>query len=140
MTIRRFSLAVVAIAIALTSLVPAAQAEIRVSPNYKLDSDPNPFRWRDQPAFAVNPANSNHVVQINANYHDLVCESSRSLDGGVTWSPAVPLALPVTVGLAPFAKSCRQQQSIISLNSSPPVAPTAGASFEAMIRIPSVTT
>ena len=113
MTMRRFSLSVIIAAVGLAGLVPAAQAEVRVSPNYKLDSDPNPYRGRDQTALAVNPANPQHVVTVNANYLDLVCEASRSLDGGLTWSTAVPLALPSpAAGQAPFARSCRTYQSV----------------------------
>jgi hypothetical protein len=110
---RWISLAVLTATVGILGLVPAAQAEVRVSLNDKLDSDSSPFRGRDQPGLAVNPANPQHVVQINANYLDLTCEGSVSSDGGETWSDAVPLAPPRPSSLlSPFEPSCSSYQSI----------------------------
>jgi RTX calcium-binding nonapeptide repeat (4 copies)/ell wall binding domain 2 (CWB2) len=109
---RWISLAVLMVTVVLLGLVPAAQAEVRVSPNYRLDSDSSPFRGRDQTALAVNRSNPQHVVQINANYLDLTCESSVSFNGGDTWSAAVPLPFPSPGTGAPFAPSCSTFQSV----------------------------
>ena len=106
------SLAVLTAAVVLLGLVPAAQAEVRVSPNYRLDSDSNPFRGRDQTALAVNRSNPQHVVQINANYLDLTCESSVSFDGGTTWSAAVPLPFPAAPAGGTAIPSCSTYQSV----------------------------
>src|SRR5688500_11167452 len=104
---RALSLAVVS-AVALLGLVPAAQAELRVSKNYRLLSDPATFRSKDMTGVAVNPANPNHVVQVNANYLSEDCEGTRSLDGGTTWSVADPFALPTPpAGQPGYAQSCR---------------------------------
>ena len=81
-------------ATAVLGLAPAAQADVRVSPNYRLAADKAPFRFQDQPGLAVNPNNSNHVVAVNANYLDSDCETSVSTDGGSTWSPPVSLRAP----------------------------------------------
>ena len=81
-------------ATAVLGLAPAAQAEVRVSPNYRLAADKAPFRFQDQPGLAVNPNNPNHVVAVNANYLDSDCETSVSTDGGSTWSPPVSLRPP----------------------------------------------
>ena len=81
---RWIGLAVLAATVGLLALVPVAEAEVRVSPNYKLDSDSSPFRGRDQVGLAVNPTNPQHIVEVNANYLDSTCEASASLDGGVT--------------------------------------------------------
>ena len=95
-------------AMTLLGLVPAAQAELRVSKNYRLAHDPSSFRNKDMTAVAVNPNNANHVVQVNANYHSENCEGSRSLDGGTTWSTADPFALPTPPAGEPgYALSCR---------------------------------
>src|SRR3712207_6584588 len=89
-------------ATSLLGLVPAAQAELRVSKNQRLAHDPSTFRSKDMTAVAVNPANPNHVVQVNANYLSEDCEGSRSLDGGATWSRADAFAVPPGYG-----QSCR---------------------------------
>ena len=93
---------------ALLGLVPAAQAELRVSKNYRLVSDPSAFRFKDMPAIAVNPNNPNHVVQVNANNLTQDCEGTASFDGGTTWSAAQPFALPPTEpGTGGWGQSCR---------------------------------
>ena len=109
---RWISLAVLTATVVLLGLVPAAQAEVRVSPNYKLNSDSNPFGGRDQTALAVNRTNPQHVVQINANYLDLTCESSVSTDGGTTWSNAVALPFPAAPAGGTAIPSCQTNQSV----------------------------
>ena len=104
---RRFSLAVIAGTVALTGLVPAALADLRVDQNHRLTSDANPFRGKDQLALAVDPSNTRHIVATNANYLTEECEATTSFDGGATWSEASPLASPPAgIGL-PFLPSCR---------------------------------
>ena len=90
----------------LVGIVPAAQAELRVSENYRLGSDPAPFRGKDAVALAANPRNPQHIVEVNANYLSQECESTVSLDGGNTWSAATPLRPPAGGG-EPFVPTCR---------------------------------
>jgi len=104
---RTLSLALLAGSAALAGGVPAAQADLRVSQNYRLASDANPFRGSDQVALAVDPSNSQHLVETNANYLSEQCEATTSFDGGVTWSDAFSLSPPAAgIGL-PFLPSCR---------------------------------
>ena len=113
MTLRKTSLAAITAAAVLLGLVPAAQAELRVSPNFNLASDPSAFRARDQIGLAVKPSDRDHVVAINANYLDLECEASVSTDGGTTWSDATPLLPPDPgPGETPFSKRCNFHQSV----------------------------
>jgi putative cell wall-binding protein len=113
MNFRLSSLAVLATSVVLLALVPAAEAQVRVSPNYRLNSDSAPFRGHDQSALAVNRSNAQHVVQVNANYLDLICEASVSRDGGTTWSAATPLPFPApSGGQAAFIPSCQGFQSV----------------------------
>ncbi|HWI09333.1 MAG TPA: sialidase family protein, partial [Solirubrobacteraceae bacterium] len=104
---RRLSLAVIAGAVALTGAAPAAQAELRVTKNYRISSDSSPFRGSDQPALAVNPNNPQHIVATNVNFLEEHCEATASFDGGATWSPAFDLKPPNDNPLAPFLPSCR---------------------------------
>ena len=104
---RRFSLAVIVGTVALTGLAAAAQAELRVSQNFRLGSDPSPFRGKDQIALAVNPSNTQHIVATNANYLTEQCEGTASFDGGATWSEAFPLESPAAAIGLPFLPSCR---------------------------------
>ncbi len=105
---RRLSLAVVTAAVAVLGLVPSAQAEVRVGQNYRLNSDPSPFRGKDQVALAVDPGNPQHIVSTNANYLTDSCEATTSFDGGATWSDAVTLLPPDPTGAEmPFQPSCR---------------------------------
>jgi len=114
MKTRWISLAALAATVGLSALPAAVQAQqVRVSPNIQLDSDTRPFRGHDQVALAVDPADSQHVVAVYANYLDRVCESSVSSDGGTTWTTAVKLSPPLPgVGQMPFAAGCSTFQSI----------------------------
>jgi len=76
----------------LAATVPAAQAELRVGKNYRMNADTTPFRAKDQVALAVNPGNPQHVVAVNADYLSQDCEHSVSIDGGATWTTAQPFA------------------------------------------------
>ena len=93
------SLAVLAATLLSLGLASSASAQLRVGPNYRLNDDPSAFRAVDQIGLAVHRTNPQHVVAVNANYLDLRCEASRSLDGGVTWSTAVPLVPPAAAAL-----------------------------------------
>ena len=89
-------------------LVSGAQAELRVGKNYRLNSDPQPFRGKDQVALAVNPADPRHIVEVNAEYLTEECEGTASFDGGRSWSRAAPLPVPPPgAGEQPFQPSCR---------------------------------
>lgn len=114
MKTRWISLAVLTATVGLLGLLPAAQAELRVGQNYKLDDSKNSFRGEDQTGLAVNPSNPQHVVQVNADYWERTCESSVSFDGGKTWSDAVPLQQPAPkLLLEPaFNPSCQTNQSV----------------------------
>jgi len=103
---RRSSLAAVAAA-AVLGLVPGAQADVRVSENFRVTADANAFRGKDQVAVAVNPDNARHIVVVNEDKLEEQCEGARSLDGGATWSPAAPLPLP-----AGSAQTCRTFQTV----------------------------
>jgi putative cell wall-binding protein len=104
---RRLSLAMIATGFGLLGLTPVVQADFRVGQNYRLTSDPSAFRGKDATALAVDPANSQHIVEVNVNYLSEDCEASRSLDGGTTWSDAAPLNPPVPAIGSPFLASCR---------------------------------
>src|SRR5882757_3893581 len=91
---RRLTLAVIAGSVALAGGVSVAQADLRVTQNYRLNSDDNAFRGKDQVALAVDPSNRQHIVATNANYLTEQCEGTASFDGGATWSAAFPLVSP----------------------------------------------
>ena len=107
MKTRWISLAVLTATVGLLGLVPVAEAEVRVSPNYRLNSDSAPFRGKDQVGLQSNPANPQHVVAVNAEHHDSECEASASFNGGTSWSARFPLTPPAATGNEqPFLKSC----------------------------------
>ena len=68
MTKRARFLAVVMATGSLLVSVPGAQAEVRVSKNFPMNSDTRAFRGKDAVALAVNPRNPDHVVAINNEY------------------------------------------------------------------------
>lgn len=107
---RRLSLAAVAAAVGVLGFSPGAQAEVRVGENYRLNSDPNAFRAKDQVALAINPDNAQHIVEVNEDKLEQQCEGTRSLDGGATWSEAVPLPFPTSN--PPFGGNCNAFQTI----------------------------
>src|SRR3954469_14713618 len=129
---RTIGLALLAVGAVTLVLASAAQAEVRVSPNYRLNSDSSPFRGQDQVAFAVSPTNPQHVVEINANYLDSTCEATASFDGGATWSAAFTLPIPGasgqllaflkgctnTVGLSPYVEFGKDDQTVYTVATS----------------------
>ncbi|MGH2897505.1 MAG: hypothetical protein ACRDMZ_02435, partial [Solirubrobacteraceae bacterium] len=104
---RGISVAVITAGVAVLGAVPAAQADLRVGQNYRLNSDPNPTRGKDAVALAVNPANPQHIVATNVNYLTEKCEATASFDGGATWNAAFELAPPAPGIGAPFLPTCR---------------------------------
>ena len=105
---RALRFAVITAAVGLLVPVAGAQGAVRVGPNYRLSSDPSPFRGKDQVALAVDPANPLHIVEANANFLNQTCEGTASFDGGVTWSPASTFTPPDPgPGEQPFLSSCR---------------------------------
>jgi putative cell wall-binding protein len=106
--LRAFRLAMIVAAVGLVGPVVAAQGAIRVGQNYRLNSDPSPFRGKDQVALAVDPGNPNHIVEVNANYLTQNCEGTASFDGGVTWTSAFAFSAPAPgPGQQPFQPTCR---------------------------------
>lgn len=108
---RAFTLAAAAAAAAVSlGLVPGAQGAVHVGQNYRLNSDPSPFRGKDQLALAVDPGNPKHIVEASANYLTENCEGTASFDGGVSWSPNFAFRPPSPgPGEQPFVRgvSCR---------------------------------
>lgn len=112
---RRLSLAAIAAAAGVLGFSPSAQAQIRVGENFRVTSDANPFRAKDQVALAINPANAQHIVEVNENKLTQVCEGTRSLDGGATWSDAFTLPTPAPdtgAGPLPFGPGCNAFQTV----------------------------
>jgi hypothetical protein len=116
MKTRLICLAVLTATVAV-GLAPPATAEVRVSPNYRLNNDSAPFRGQDQPGLAVNPTNPNHVVAVNANYLDSKCEASMSTNGGSTWSPAVTLRPPTGQDYVQFCANTVGTNQIVEFGS-----------------------
>lgn len=90
------AVAIAVLAFAATSLssalpkavsVPSAQvAGPRFEENYRLVSPETPGRGRDVPGLAVNPRNSNHIVEADVDYLNGECDYRVSFDAGRTWS------------------------------------------------------
>jgi hypothetical protein len=110
---RRLSLAAIAAAAGVLGFSPSAQAQMRVGENFRVTSDANAFRAKDQVTLAVNPANAQHIVEVNEDKLTQQCEGTRSLDGGATWSEAVllPTQAAGSAGL-PFFRTCNMSQTI----------------------------
>ncbi len=103
MRARPATVAAVAIAMLLLSTA-AAQANIGVSPNFRLGTDALPARGKDAVTLAVNPRNPRHIVEVNADWMRGQCEYHVSFNGGRTWrggpfqEPRGFNPLPCTVG------------------------------------------
>jgi putative cell wall-binding protein len=105
---RRSIVAVVAAAFALLGVIESATAAVRVGANYRMNSDPSPFRGKDALGMAGNPANPQHIVAVHANYLTEDCEATASFDGGKTWTEAAALLPPAqALPLLPYLQSCR---------------------------------
>jgi putative cell wall-binding protein len=76
-----------ALAVGLLSVAPgqAAVGQIRTSDNYRLGNDANPLRGKDAPGLAVDPANPNHIVEVQLDLLNFECQFNTSTDGGTTW-------------------------------------------------------
>jgi len=109
---RRLSLAAIAAAAGVLGFSPSAQAQMRVGENFRVTSDANAFRGKDQVALAINPTNAQHIVEVNENKLTQQCEGTRSLDGGATWSEAVVLPTSAPGSAPAFAQTCRMSQTI----------------------------
>lgn len=70
-------------------------AEVRVGENVRLGSDAGPVRGRGAPGLAVDPADPDHLVEVDIDYLSGNCEFRVSFDGGLTWDGGV---LPVPEG------------------------------------------
>ena len=109
----RVSCAALVAVVGLLGTAPSSQAAVRVDQNYRLNSDSSPFRGKDQPAFAVNPANPQHIVAVNEEILEQRCESTVSFDGGASWSAATPITPPAPVGPElPFTQTCQMYQTL----------------------------
>ena len=98
-TRRRIAALAVAAATTMTVLTVTPQAraqtppgQLRTGENYRLGNPPA-ARVRDIPGLAVNPANTNQIVQVERDVLTLACNSNVSSDGGVTWQGG-PLFAP----------------------------------------------
>ena len=99
-TRRRIAAVAVAAVTTMTVLTVTPQAraqtpppgQLRASENYRLGNPPA-GRVRDIPGLAVNPADINHLVQVERDVLTLTCNRNVSFDGGVTWQGG-PLLSP----------------------------------------------
>lgn len=57
----------------------------RISPQVRVGDDPDPLRGHDVPALAVDPADRNHVVEIDEDFVHARCTFQTTFDGGRTW-------------------------------------------------------
>jgi putative cell wall-binding protein len=61
-------------------------SSVRVSPNARLGVDANPVRGHDVPALAADPADVNHVVEVDEDFVAKRCTFRVTFDGGRTWA------------------------------------------------------
>jgi hypothetical protein len=64
---------------ALAATGPRIGAQVRVG------DDPDPLRGHDVPALAVDPADANHIVEVDEDFVKSRCTFQTSFDGGKTW-------------------------------------------------------
>ncbi len=60
------------------------------------------MRGSDVPALAVNPTNPQHIVEVNVDLADQVCENNVTFDGGRTWTGGT---LTAPAGFTPPCRS-----------------------------------
>jgi len=83
-----------ALAAAVAGLAPpgpaAAQARpvgpVRVGENLRLGDEAGAARGRDVPGLAVDPADPDHVVEVDVDYINGECDFRTTFDGGRTWT------------------------------------------------------
>lgn len=82
------ALLLLASSVLLSSPPPAlGQAgSVRVTPNARLGVDPNPVRGHDVPALAADPADVNHIVEVDEDFVAKRCTFRVTFDGGRTWA------------------------------------------------------
>ncbi len=80
------ALAASALAIVPGGVDAQAPAGPRFGENYRLSSTDTPGRGRDVPGLTVDPANPNHIVEVDSDPVNLECDYHVSFDGGRTWS------------------------------------------------------
>ncbi len=94
--------AVLLAAAALGSVGPAPAADVgsvRVGPNIRVGDDSNPLRSDDVPALAADPADPNHIVEVNEDFLAGRCRFRVTFNGGRTWDGgelAAPADFPQT--------------------------------------------
>ncbi|MGH9121384.1 MAG: hypothetical protein ACRDYC_05485, partial [Acidimicrobiales bacterium] len=84
------------------SAASSAGSGERVGANYPLgipahptNTNPvGPLRGTDIPAFAVDPANPQHIVEVDENFITNQCEFHVSYDGGSSWTAGGNLTTP----------------------------------------------
>jgi hypothetical protein len=82
---RRMISAVLVMTGAMAAGAPAANADIRVSPNFPLRPSGDAVYGRDALGLAVNPRNQRNIVAVYADWVSLNCEVASSTDGGQRW-------------------------------------------------------
>jgi hypothetical protein len=82
---RRMISAVLVMTGALAAAAPAANADLRVSPNFPLRPSNDVVYGRDAVGLAANPRNERHIVAVYADWVRLTCEVAMSTNGGRTW-------------------------------------------------------
>jgi len=93
-----------AAAVSATGTVPSTG---RIAANRPL-GDPSPGVGRDVPGLAVDPANPDHVVEVDENFSRGQCTFRTSVDGGSTWTSGGDLTVPSGLALPsdPAAPPC----------------------------------
>ncbi|MDQ6727244.1 MAG: exo-alpha-sialidase, partial [Actinomycetota bacterium] len=82
------------------SPAPAALVgTVRVGPNVRVGDEANPLRADDVPALAADPADPNHIVEVDEDFLAARCVYRTTFDGGTTWTRgelAAPADFPQT--------------------------------------------
>jgi len=72
--------------VGLGSVAAAAPPALRVDQNTRLGNDAHPVRAKDRPGFAVDPADANHVVEVDEDFVEGTCDYKVTFDGGRSWT------------------------------------------------------
>ncbi|MGH9164443.1 MAG: cell wall-binding repeat-containing protein, partial [Acidimicrobiales bacterium] len=71
---------------------------LRTTENFRLGAESAVARGRDVPGLAVDPANPNHIVEVDVDYLNGECDFHATFDGGKTWTGGhlrAPAGFPV---------------------------------------------
>lgn len=68
-----------------TATVQAATNGPRISAQTRVGDDPDPLRGHDVPALAADPADRNHIVEVDEDFVHGRCVFQTTFDGGRTW-------------------------------------------------------